>query len=63
MLLVSRGLSFFLSLPSPFFLSSSETHCISQVDLELVEILLPQAGMTHFTGAFKNKYPGTLFEE
>lgn len=62
MLLVSWGLPF-LSLSSPFFLSSSETHCISQVDLELMEIFLPQAGMTHFPGAFKNKYPGILVEE
>lgn len=62
LLLVSRGLPF-LSLPSPFFLSSFETHCISQIDLELVEILLPQAGMTYFPGALKNKCPGTLVEE
>lgn len=44
-------------------LSSSETHYISQLDLELMEILLPQAGMTYFTGAFRNKHPGTLLEE
>lgn len=51
------------SSPSISFLYSSETHYISQVDLELMEILLPQAGMTYFTGAFGNKHPGTLLEE
>lgn len=55
------GVSF--SSPSISFLSSSETHYISQFDLELMEILLPQAHMTYFTGAFRNKYPGTLLEE